>query len=389
MVWEFPAVSQTRLPFWKQPQYTRNGMFWFTVVFGALGLHHLLLRSPQTWILFLVFNTLSFGYLFFYDLIQLSSYGEFPTTEELNKYGLQSPYANLGLAQGMWTEKPPGGSDSPAGAAAKDLPPSPWLQVLYVLALPIAPLALLIAGDHWNAFGRFLNWLSPIGWVIGAFAFCADYFTLFAKPSELYMLGASRYFPFTIIQDNNGHSPFLTGKYEFKKCPRENYLDTLMKYSMLAIPIIELVSPSTGKTIRAGIAASQTAVQTTKLAVNTGTKAVGAVSEIATTVPKAAQQTLGVAQQIVSNPSAAVAAQAAQAAQVAVKPPQASLPVQTGGARTISEAATPLDVLALSAVGAVIGGGFLLAASRAFQNGRSQPEDSPPDPRAVRSASEP
>ena len=100
MVWEFPAVSHTRYDFWKAKQYTQSGMWWFTLVFGALGLHHYMLRSPQTGMIFFLTNVLLCGYPWFYDLIQLSSYGE--SMEELNEFGLGHPWGPLGMAQGMW-----------------------------------------------------------------------------------------------------------------------------------------------------------------------------------------------------------------------------------------------------------------------------------------------
>jgi len=89
MVWEFPAVSQSRIEFWKKPQYTQSGMWYFTLFFGFFGLHHLLLRSPQTFIFFLIANLFMLGYPWIYDLIQLASeaWGGL-SHEELNKYGL-------------------------------------------------------------------------------------------------------------------------------------------------------------------------------------------------------------------------------------------------------------------------------------------------------------
>jgi TM2 domain-containing membrane protein YozV len=102
MAWEFPAVSQTRVEFWKQPQFTKSGMWWFTLIFGFFGLHHLYLRSPQTAIIFLIANFFSLGFLWFYDLIQLSNVGE--SLENLNRHGLNTHLYNMGLAQGMWKE---------------------------------------------------------------------------------------------------------------------------------------------------------------------------------------------------------------------------------------------------------------------------------------------
>ena len=106
MVWEFPAVSQSRIEFWKKPQFTQSGMWWFTLIFGFLGLHHFYLRSPQTGLIFLIANFISLGYLWGYDLVQLSSSGGY-TTETLNKHGLAHPWGAMGLAQGMWKEPDP------------------------------------------------------------------------------------------------------------------------------------------------------------------------------------------------------------------------------------------------------------------------------------------
>jgi hypothetical protein len=364
MVWEFPAVSQTRLPFWKHPQFTKSGMFWFTLVFGWFGLHHLLLRSPQTWILFLILNMCTFGYLYFYDLIQLSSYGDFPTTDSLNQVGLQSPYWPLGIAQGMWKES----AEEDPTVPKEETPPSPWLQTAYTLTLPLAPLALLFAGDKWNAFARMANWLTPLGWVLGLFALPIDYVKLLLKPAELFVLGSDRYFPFTLIQDTNGHSPLLTGQYEFKQCPQENLLDSVMKYGTVALPLVDIVSPTTGKAIRQSLATSKQAMNTATQAVQAGTAAASAVGEITTAIPAAAAETLGQAQQIISNPQAALAAEAAKK-------------LQSGGGQQSSSSITALDTIALTAIGAVIGGGFLLAASRSFSNGGLT--DSPPNPRTV------
>ena len=75
-------------------------MWWFTLIFGLFGFHHLLFRSPHTWLLFIVVNTLTFGYWWIFDLIQLSNAGGI----DLDIYGLESPWGPLGIAQGMFTE---------------------------------------------------------------------------------------------------------------------------------------------------------------------------------------------------------------------------------------------------------------------------------------------
>ena len=106
MDFEFPMVSQTRFKFWGVQQYTKDGMWWFTLLFGALGLHHIMLRSPHTWILFVVGNFFSLGYWWFYDLIQLSTALDY---DHIHKYGIESPWGPFGIAQGMFIkQKVPG-----------------------------------------------------------------------------------------------------------------------------------------------------------------------------------------------------------------------------------------------------------------------------------------
>jgi len=196
MVWEFPAVSHTRYDFWKAKQYTQSGMWWFTLFFGVFGLHHYMMRSPQTGMIFFLTNVILCGYPLFYDLIQLSSAGN--TLDELNEYGLSNPFGPMGMAQGMWLrpdEKEDEASDSPtadstsatkfaaataamASAAAavqmgggeekeeKETPPNcpkdkysapnPWMFLLYNLCVPISPLAHVIGGNRERALTRLL-----------------------------------------------------------------------------------------------------------------------------------------------------------------------------------------------------------------------------------------
>ena len=171
---EFPAVSQSRIHFWKEPQFTQSGMWWFTLFFGLFGLHHVLLRSPQTALLFFIANIFTLGYCWFYDLIQLSSYGG-TTLDTLNRYGLDHPWGALGMAQGMWKA-----DDAPEKESTKESPPSPWFFLLYAIMVPIGVISNLIAGDLFNAAGRFgFLIFIPFGFIITLFAIFYDYFQLF------------------------------------------------------------------------------------------------------------------------------------------------------------------------------------------------------------------
>lgn len=251
MVWEFPAVSQSRREFWGEPQYTRFGMFLFTLLFGFFGLHHLMLRSPQTAVMCCVVNILTFGYWYFYDLIQLSpkEYGGLGD-DGLNKYGLGSPWGPLGVAQGMWIGPPTlqkggdGGPKSPMAKAAgtftkhglalvldwfsstrpslpkiMDAPgvKDPWYFFLYGITIWTGVISALFAGDKTNAFFRLISILFI---PILLFTILYDIFVLLIFPSSAVFDGMSRPFPFNIFNyvDLNGRSPLVS-------CTKENPTD--------------------------------------------------------------------------------------------------------------------------------------------------------------------
>jgi len=104
MVWQTPqiiksATAGSHIAVWLQQHYSTQGMFFFTLIFGYLGLHHVLLKAPLIAILFLLGNSLTSGYWYWFDLFQLA----FTEVDDLNKYGLGSPFLfEFGVAVGMW-----------------------------------------------------------------------------------------------------------------------------------------------------------------------------------------------------------------------------------------------------------------------------------------------
>jgi len=396
MVWEFPAVSQSRIEFWKMPQFTQSGMWWFTLVFGMFGLHHFYLRSPQTGLIFIIANFMSLGYLWAHDLVQLSSSGGY-TMETLNKHGLAHPWGPMGLAQGMWKEpeksifpeiipaSAPLGTQ--VGGALKDEPPNPLWFLLYALTIPCAPLAQLIAGDTNNAVSRFADLtVIPLGFMFYLFAMLYDYWVLFTNPADLLVAGSKRFFPFTYLgMDADGHSEKLTGVSEIKPCPPDNFITTMLR---IGTPLLSVVAPGVAKTIESALQTKEeveaTVVATKKIVVDGALAKAEKASQLATqigslsTLPPAGMipSTDGITQ--FRNPVTGD-----------------GLGTMVGGARLESRRLestrlekptfNTLDYAALGSLGAVIGGGLLLSANRVrnvFVKGKGN--DSPPDPRAVR-----
>jgi hypothetical protein len=402
MVWEFPAVSQTRIEFWSNPQFTQSGMWWFTLVFGMFGLHHLYLRSPQTALIFLIGNFFSLGYLWAYDMVQLSSSGGY-TTETLNKHGLAHPWGPMGLAQGMWAE--------PEALDDKGEAPNPLWFVLYALLIPCAPLAQMIAGDTNNAVSRFADLtIIPLGFLFYLCAMFYDYWILFSNPADLLVAGSKRFFPFTYLgMDADGHSPRLTGKSEIKPCPPDTIFKTIIRISL---PILSFFFPGLGKTISAALDTKDAIVDSVTTAkeviVDKGLAKVAQVTDAAAQVGALSS---GLASGVGSSVASATAklSNPGFASTIGTLAP---IPVPTlaqgmvpstngksqfinpttgqgygtmvGGARSArseksKDTFNTLDYTALGALGAVIGGGLLLSASRNV----GSKNDTPPNTRAV------
>jgi TM2 domain-containing membrane protein YozV len=393
MVWEFPAVSQSRVEFWKEPQFTKGGMWWFTLAFGFFGLHHLYLRSPQTALMFLIVNFVTLGFPWFYDLIQLSNAGE--SLESLNKHGLNNHFYPLGVAQGMWKEPeglmkafsnftgiPVSSQPQPQkGGALPDGPPSPTWFFLYSLLIPIAPLAQFIAADTNNAVSRFLDLtIIPLGFLFYFCAFMYDYLILLLYPADLFVAGSKRFFPFTYLgMDIEGHSERLTGISEIKPCPADGFIITMFRISL---PIISIVAPGLAQSVKAAL---DTANKTKEAVVDQGLEKINKATRIAKQASELA--TLGTLGTLAPMPQVQMPqVQMPQVQQVSfiestardTKYLDASgkrFGTMVGGSLP-KEPFTPLDYAALGSLGAVIAGGFVLSFNRTKN-------DPPPNPGRV------
>ena len=420
-------MSQTRIDFWKKPQFTQSGMWWFTLIFGFFGLHHLLLRSPQTTVIFLIANVFSLGFFWAYDLIQLSSSGGIDT-EELNKHGLSHAFGALGLAKGMWI--PPSAAPPPQGGGDDD-PPNPYLFLLYALLIPIAPLAQLIAGDTNNAVSRFLDLtIIPFGFMFYFGSIVYDYIILLMYPGDLLLFGSKRFFPFTYLgMDPDTHSKNLTGEVEYKPCPPDNMLLTALRIFLpiaKRIPGVSIVATQIEAAIATAKATKEVIIEGGLKKAQEVTNVANKVGSLATEIPAAVTAPLVKASQIAANPLSLIPEQQQpmQPMQPMQPPLQQQQPMQppllqqnntgskqerapngaarynntvttgnkppgskitgtmVGGARPSGkkESYNPLEYLTLGTLATVIGGGLLLGINRTMNRySVSGKDDSPPD----------
>lgn len=370
-------LEHTRIGFWGQPQFTRSGMWWFTLFFGFFGFHHLYMRSPQTAVLTTLINIISLGFWWAYDLVQLSSYDD----EHLNKYGLDSPFGPIGLAQGMWASS----ADLKAAAEAPPdprAPPSPTYALFYFLLLPLFTAgAIGLVGDIPNAFLRLLYFFPLTLLFLPALGY--DLFRAFGTPKTLFERGHSRFMPFTFIGfDKDGHSPNLQKPGAVDQgCPPKSFFESLVgmfqNLLLMGMPFLRIVAPGLANSIEEGIKAGEKAVERAKTGVAVASKAV----DVAAQVPAA----VGSLAQTVANPMALIPPQAAAGAAVS-----AALSTMKGGASSLPSNSNDI-VLGVALAGTlllVLVGGFFVTGLRNLNDeppapGSSRMDDSPPKPGTV------
>lgn len=230
---EFPAVSHTRVEFWQERHYTRNGMWWFTLFFGFFGLHHLMLKSPQTAVLVVLGNIYFLGLPWLYDLVQLSRWGL--DDRELNTHGLDHPFGPMGLAKGMWKPTDNFVDTSPyKDNTSSKIPLSYLFYCAFVWCSPIASLA---AGDSKSFFIRIIQFILISFYEMICIIF--DIITLIFMPGTL-IFGIKRPWLFAnrfmdhiwpgLSFSNDGYSPNIMPVYFANNL--DSYSEKLQKYNI-------------------------------------------------------------------------------------------------------------------------------------------------------------
>ncbi len=434
MAWEFPAVSQSRIEFWKQPQYTRKGMLIFTILFGFFGLHHFMLRSPQTGLMFLIANILSLGYCYFYDVIQLA----ITDVKELNTYGMSLPWGAAGIAKGMWKCDSPNREENDKETEKEkgelNYFHNPVWFFLYAILIPIAPLSKLASGDVANAMIGFLNLtIMPFGTIIYNLTMLYEYFMLFFKPADIFLYDVNRVFPYTQLGwEKEGRSSFM----RLTPLPDDHcedcdnfflrmykiFVRALMPMLPIILPILRLLFPpqvvaamtasgaaveqgaksfeQSAKTAEQGLKTAEVGLKKAKnvievvgeqakdlaLTVGTETKSIlestGKVakrmSNLATQIPQASTAALSKVSALTENPVALTST----LGQLSSNKGQQGGGLNTDALKELTKEPTSMfDYAIFGIIAAVLGGGFLLHTGRTLSDVFQQykgPNDAPP-----------
>lgn len=136
----------TQKNYWGGSWYPYWTLMIATVLFGFIGGDHFWLRSPLTGLMKFIFNILTLGLWYFYDIIQV-----FSESDAVKKYGLSAPLVGpLGIGAGMFREK---GDTDPSSKS-----PLRYVGYILLLLMPIATFGLeyAVAGDMAGATFKFV-----------------------------------------------------------------------------------------------------------------------------------------------------------------------------------------------------------------------------------------
>jgi len=190
-------VKLTQGSYWKGAQLPYWVYMVVVVLLGGLGLDHLLLRSPYTFLMKLLIPTLGFWYL--YDIAQV--FGE---RELVEKFGLGVPwYGPMGLGAGIFINK----------NASNLAPPTiakPWIYMIYAILsifFFIIPLNKVLIGDYAGCIAQICMYTILALFSLGLTAILAlcwgiyDAFRVLFDTKGLFEKGAARIFPATFVMD--------------------------------------------------------------------------------------------------------------------------------------------------------------------------------------------
>jgi hypothetical protein len=203
---------------------------------GFFGLDHLLLRSPQTALLKFIFNVVTLGLWYWYDVIQV-----FQDMDFVKEYGFTLPIKGpVGLGAGIV------GDSSGPGAAPKGTP-SPFMFLAYV-ALLFVPFGVsnFFAGDFKGGAAKFFLTFYFFTTVLGLLWSLFSIFYATFNTKSLLTRGVDRFFPVTLFMDPYGPSPTLVTP-GIKKAEDEIAEDSIftkvynMIFGVVEKPILEAV----------------------------------------------------------------------------------------------------------------------------------------------------
>lgn len=191
-----PTFFYTQGDFWGGATLNYTVYRILSIVGGLLALDHFYLRSPTTAIAKILLNFITFGFWYFYDILQAVS-----ERDDVEKFGISIPwYGPAGIgAGGFISDTNPKVENS-----------SPFWFMLYSIGLFILPFGLdyLVAGDVPGAAYKAISTLMVFG-IIYTFI---NIYKLLVHPEQVMCEGTTRYFPGSIIFDKHYKNALFSNK---------------------------------------------------------------------------------------------------------------------------------------------------------------------------------
>lgn len=189
---EKPYFYYTQKEFWggANANYTVLAILAIIPFTGFFGLDHLYLRSPLSALLKTIFNTLTFGLWYFYDIAQIT--GEPDIVKEKGmSYPILGP---TGLGAGIFVKE----KEEPKG-------PNPFMFWLYaLLAIIPLPYALdyFVAGDITGGIVKLIANFNIFLWIFSIFGSFLVLYKIIFKTDTIFNEGIPRFFPFTLLMNS-------------------------------------------------------------------------------------------------------------------------------------------------------------------------------------------
>lgn len=371
----------TRSEFWGGPAIPYWILAVFTVMFGFVGLDHILLRSPTTAFIKFIFNIFTLGLWYFYDIVQVMS-----DKEKVMNFGLTAPlYGPLGIGAGMFTDNQP---DAPKST-------SPWRFLLYSM-LVFLPFGVdsFVGGDTAGGVIKFICTIIPIFWPILFFWMVLSVGRVYLFPKPLFTEGIDRPFPVNFFVDKKGQS--LLGP---KPIPEESdefnsnyhgflaylppYIRSILTFILPGlIPAVDsgLIAAKAGaNAVTAGFTAAEKAAETAGKAIEGTKQVIEAATSVAATAASGIPAIVGQGPQLASAVTGSLEKYknsnelmkkivASSLPSTALPPPPLPalppLPKVGGGTISITENSMLSNAALLAGFGIILGGGVYYGLKR-------------------------
>jgi hypothetical protein len=374
------AFDYTTGATWGGTQLSPTALKVASVVGGFFGADHLLLRSPGTAALKCLVNFFTFGFWYFYDLIQV-----FGDETELQAKGYSLPVLGpAGIGAGILHKE--------GIPTAPKTSPSPYMFAAYVLMILIPfGVSHFIAGDLYGGATKFFLTFNPFTFLL-AFAWAAySAYAIIVTPKTIIQKGTDRFFPATLFMDPYGRAENL---FIYRPPPPDGQNTGLVTGVATAFfgPFMKILQPFIGPFLQPvllpAVGAAQAAQATAKTALATAEAFKGAVEGTLPPALAAASAATSLAGSLPAVAEKATSAFTDPAVLSKLAADAAAKQLQTGGGLDSSSTYLFFGVAAAILIGS-IGVTYMRSQGSPLNRSRKEEQNDVPPPKGNTASDEP